>query len=31
MARYTVKAPDGSTIELEGPEGSSQADVIAQA
>ena len=31
MARYTVKAPDGSTIELEGPEGSSQADIIAQA
>lgn len=31
MARYTVKAPDGSTIELEGPEGASQADVIAQA
>lgn len=31
MARYTVKAPDGSTIELEGPEGAAQADVIAQA
>lgn len=31
MARYTVKAPDGSTIELNGPEGASQADVIAQA
>ena len=31
MARYTVKAPDGSTIELDGPEGASQADVIAQA
>jgi len=31
MARYTVQAPDGSTIELEGPDGASQADVIAQA
>jgi hypothetical protein len=31
MASYTVQAPDGSTIELEGPDGASQADVIAQA
>jgi len=31
MARYTVQAPDGSTIELEGPDGAPQADVIAQA
>ena len=31
MARYTVQAPDGSTIELEGPDGASPADVIAQA
>ena len=31
MATYTVKAPDGKTITLEGPDGASQADVIAQA
>jgi archaellum component FlaC len=31
MAQYTVQAPDGQTITLEGPDGASQADVIAQA
>lgn len=31
MTTYTVKAPDGKTITLEGPEGASEADVIAQA
>lgn len=31
MATYTVRAPDGKTITLQGPEGASQAEVIAQA
>lgn len=31
MAQYTVKAPDGKTITIQGPDGASQADVIAQA
>jgi hypothetical protein len=31
MTQYTVQAPDGQTITLEGPENASQADVIAQA
>lgn len=31
MAEYTVKAPDGKTITLQGPDGASQADIIAQA
>lgn len=31
MARYTVRAPDGSTITLEGPEGASQEEVLAKA
>jgi uncharacterized protein YfkK (UPF0435 family) len=31
MATYTVEAPDGKTITLEGPSGASQEDVIAQA
>jgi hypothetical protein len=31
MAQYTVQAPDGQTITLEGPDGASQAEVIAQA
>jgi len=31
MAQYTIQAPDGQTITLEGPDGASQADVIAQA
>ena len=31
MAEYTVVAPDGKEITLEGPAGASQADVIAQA
>jgi hypothetical protein len=29
MAQYTVKAPDGKTITLNGPEGASESDVIA--
>jgi hypothetical protein len=31
MTQYTVRAPDGKTITLDGPPGASQADVIAQA
>lgn len=31
MATYTVKAPDGKTVTLKGPDGASQADIIAQA
>lgn len=31
MAIYTVQAPDGRTIEIEGPPGASQEEVIAQA
>lgn len=31
MAQYKVKAPDGSTITVNGPEGASQEEVIAQA
>lgn len=31
MAKYTVQAPDGRTITLEGPDGASQSDIIAQA
>lgn len=31
MPQYTVKAPDGKTITLEGPEGASEADIISQA
>ncbi len=31
MAEYTVKAPDGKTITLQGPDGASQEDIIAQA
>lgn len=31
MAQYTVQAPDGKTITLEGPDGASHEDVIAQA
>ena len=31
MAKYTIQAPDGNIVTLEGPEGASQADVIAQA
>jgi hypothetical protein len=31
MAQYTVQAPDGQTITLEGPEGATQEEVIAQA
>lgn len=31
MATYTVRAPDGKTITLQGPEGASQAEIIAQA
>ncbi|MEI6590146.1 MAG: hypothetical protein WCO38_09420 [Verrucomicrobiota bacterium] len=31
MTQYTVQAPDGNTITLEGPANASQADVIAQA
>lgn len=31
MATYTVKAPDGKTVTLDGPDGASQEDIIAQA
>jgi hypothetical protein len=31
VATYTVKAPDGKTITLQGPDGASQTDIIAQA
>jgi soluble lytic murein transglycosylase-like protein len=31
VATYTVKAPDGKTVTLSGPDGASQADIIAQA
>lgn len=31
MAEYTVKAPDGKTITLQGPDGASQDEIIAQA
>jgi hypothetical protein len=31
MATYQVQAPDGKTITLEGPDGASQSDIIAQA
>lgn len=31
MAQYTVRAPDGSVITLEGPEGASQEEIIAKA
>jgi hypothetical protein len=31
MAKYEVEAPDGKTVTLEGPEGASEADIIAQA
>lgn len=31
MATYTVQAPDGKTITLQGPDGASQSDVITQA
>lgn len=31
MATYTVKAPDGKTVTLQGPDGASQSDIIAQA
>lgn len=31
MATYTVKAPDGKTITLQGPDGASQEDILAQA
>jgi hypothetical protein len=31
VATYTVKAPDGKTITLQGPDGASQSDIIAQA
>jgi hypothetical protein len=31
VATYTVKTPDGKTLTLQGPDGASQADIIAQA
>jgi hypothetical protein len=31
VATYTVKAPDGKTITMQGPDGASQSDIIAQA
>jgi hypothetical protein len=31
LATYTVKAPDGKTVTLQGPDGASQSDIIAQA
>jgi hypothetical protein len=31
MARYSIKAPDGHIVTLEGPDGASESDVIAQA
>lgn len=31
MATYTVQAPDGKTITLQGPDGASQSDILAQA
>lgn len=31
MATYTVKAPDGKTITLQGPDGASESDIVAQA
>jgi hypothetical protein len=31
VTEYTVKAPDGKTVTLQGPPGASQADIIAQA
>ena len=31
MATYTVQAPDGHTVTLQGPDGASHDDVVAQA